>query len=454
MLSTEVDVIPIDQGALESTQLFIGLPTTSLPAAYEQLPPVTEFVTVDMDQQFTTPAKAQTDLFANPVQAATTEASLPEANTQEPSVSILDFTFQPLPTSTLPPSTIHPSALDFCVEAPQIFDAGTTLTRDDAGMGEEIPFSPAEPAPFTGIDLSADPSGPGPEMVFDGLSSDVLLSIPDQENMFTVDFGSQAAVFALPLSGSVDGCVPDMFPQTHEGNSTILKEADHGEMGQVDVDVSSYALGAPSSDEQLEYSVEASAPGYAPFDEQLRLESDISALAAAGAGADTRTESSVQEEAVSQAQPSFEQSQPVDCAPLPSVELAVALPPTRIPTPPPSVPQEEIVHPVAEEPKDELVHIESASSLIDEREAEDESPAPSMPVVRRRSGGPRDRIAFPHEKRTYYGPRPSSMQWQAYLRAGSPRVERSPSCATKKSSSPLPPPALRLVGLILLLCAR
>ncbi|KAM5544462.1 hypothetical protein V8D89_002122 [Ganoderma adspersum] len=445
VLKAEVNTIPVVPGELESTQPFIGLHTTSIPTTYDQSPPVTELVTVDMDQQFTGPAKAWADLFANAAQAATAEPSRLEADTQEPSVSVSDFTFQFFPNPTLLPSTIDPSALDFSVEVQKMSDADTTLTHDDAAMDEEIHFSPAETAPPTSTESSAPPFGLGAEIVLDGPPSDWLFSILDQENMFDIDSVSQNAALALPVSGGVDGCVADTIPQICEGNSAVLKEADHEEMGEFEV--SSYPSGTSSNEEQQDHSLEASALGFAPFDKQPQLESDISDIAAAEPRAGART--GVQEEAFFQTQP-FEQSLPAGWAPQPLVELAAPLPPTTIPTPPPYVTQEEVVHRAAEERTEELAHIESAPSLVGEQEAEHESPAadvsvpPSTPLVRRRSGGARDRIACPHEKRTYYGPRPSSAQWQAYLHAGSPRVERPPSCTTNKSSSPLPPPALRL----------
>ena len=109
----------------------------------------------------------------------------------------------------------------------------------------------------------------------------------------------------------------------------------------------------------------------------------------------------------------------------------MALLPMGIPTPSPSTLQEEIVHPIVEECTEEPGHTDSAPCLVDEQEVEDESVTagvpvpPSTPLIGRRSGGPRDRIALPHERQMYYGPRPPSTQWQAYLRAGSPMVDPS-----------------------------
>ncbi|KAI1784459.1 hypothetical protein LXA43DRAFT_213354 [Ganoderma leucocontextum] len=446
VLKTEVNTTPLDQGEWQSRQSSVCSPPTRPPVAREHSSPVNEFVNEDMEQQLTGLAKAWADAFAAPIQAPTAVQSLPE--TQDLWVSAPDCTVQPLHASTLLPATIDPSVLDLSAELQKVLDAilPGTSTSDDAATDQEILFTPAETAPFAGLDFSTLAFGPGADLALDEQLRDLLFSVPDQANAIFVDdpivYDSvpQDMASVLPVSASVDG-ISVVFSQVNEGDIAASRAGDHEEMREVDTGSVSCPLVTPSNDEQQEQHSEASALGYARLEEP-QLESNISVLAAGSPQADSRTEPSVQEAAFLQPQPPSEQSLPADWVPPPLVDLAGPFPPARAPTPPPSVPLDGVAYPVAEEHTEEPEHVEGAPSPASEQEAEDGSSAPDVSVpstslVRRRSGGPHDRIACPHEKRTYYGPRPCSTQWRAFLQACPSRVNRLPSWnVTDKSLSP------------------
>ncbi len=457
MLKTE-----IDQGEWQPTQVSIDLPTTPLLVAHEvhEQQPLSPIVKDDIDPQLTGVSKAWADALAIPTTFSTTEQDQGSLDANDPWLPAPDYTAQPSHAFTPPSTTIDPSALDLSAEVHKILDAiiSGTFTHDDAAMDQEIQFSPAEAAPSAGLDFSALASGLSADPALDEQLLDLFFSLPDPTNDVTidgpiVDESVPQHVASAPLvSANGDGCTPDISPQGYECDDVVWRAEDSEEMHEVDAEIVSCPLAIPSNDEEQDRSSEACAFSSALLEERPQLESDIPVLAAVSLQAHTGAEPSLGGDAFLQPHPPSELSLPLGWGPPPLVDLSAPLPPARVPTPPPCVPQDATTLPVAEEHTEQLDHVEGTSPAS-EPEAKDgspapELPAPSTPLVRRRSGGPRDRIACPHEKRTYYGPRPSSEQWRAFL-ASPPSVSRLPSWSVKsKSLSVSPFPVVRSVRLI------
>ncbi|PIL29467.1 hypothetical protein GSI_08409 [Ganoderma sinense ZZ0214-1] len=434
-LETDVNAIFANQAELKSMPPSIGFPTAPPPVVHEQPSQGYEFVEEDAGQQITGVATAYDDLFAISVEAPTVEQSLPRA--EGPSVFTPDYTFHTFPTSSLPPATVDPSALHLYTEAQWesgTIAAGSPLPHDDAAMDQGVHISPAETPSAIDLDSAPDPNHPLYEQHWNSWSS-----IPDQKDAFDIGVVLQDTAHAPSVTGSVDEHVPVSLPQVQEGdNVTSSAEEEREEEREIETETISYPLPASSNDEQPDHVPEVPTPVDVPQEEQPQLEPDVPVLVAGSPRANPMTEPSLQDVTLVDSQPPSGPSLPSAGVPQPLINLT----PARVPTPPPSVHQEEIIPPVAEEPTEEPAHVGGTFSSVSEQAVEAASAAsdvpapPSTPLVRRRSGGPHDRIACPYERRTYFGRNPSSAQWNAFLQASPPKVNRVLSYNASKPPSP------------------
>ena len=374
-----MSTILVDQGDRQSTQPSV-CPPTSPPAADEQSAPVTEFVKEDIDEQLTGASDAWDDMFAIPLQTSAAPESLPMT---------------------------------------------------------------AETAPFAGLGFSALASGLGVGLALDEQFHDLLSSILDPADVIPIDglvvdgSAPKDVTPALPASAFEVDCMPTIFSRSQGVSSIVPEVEDPAKICDIDARIVSYPLVAPLNDQQQDEASESSAPDFALPEEQPHLESDILVLEQGLSQVDTRTESGVPETVVRQPQRPLEPSLP-NWVPPSSIEPPIPLPPAEASSlsASPSIPQDETTHRIAEEHA-ELEDVEDPSSAS-ESEAEDGSPSPPTPLVRRRSGGLHDRIICSYERRTYYGSRPCSEQWQAFIAASPLRANRRPFWgATNKCPSSL-----------------